>query len=98
MLALRHARSLSHIKRQYPRVGLPKYRLYLHDGPVTRAESRYFDLPDQQDVLALAREALIEDESFSHAEVWTEEGVIVVFSRDSDSDSDRPQAGQSGDA
>ncbi|AQR62884.1 hypothetical protein BZG35_15390 [Brevundimonas sp. LM2] len=60
---------------------MPRYRLYLHDGPTTRAESRYFDLPDQSEALEMAREALIEDQTFSHAEVWTEDGVVVVFQR-----------------
>ncbi len=32
----------------------------------------------------MAREALIEDETFSHAEVWTDEGVVVVYHRGSD--------------
>ena len=65
---------------------LPKYCLYLHDGPTTRAESRYFDLPDHSEAMVMAREALIENEAFSHAEVWSEEGVVVVYHRDSESE------------
>lgn len=63
---------------------MPQYRLHLHDGPTRPSETRYIDLPSNEEALELARDTLIDNEQFSRAVVWTDDRIVVVFERGGD--------------
>lgn len=62
---------------------MPRYCLYLHDGPTTPPVSHYIEVADDDDAADIARVTLLATQGYTHVEVWKEDKLLRSQQRDS---------------
>ena len=62
---------------------MPRYRLYLHDGPTTPPEHRDIEDSDDGDADDMARITLLSTTDFTHVEIWKDDTLILTHNWDS---------------
>ncbi|HYC96868.1 hypothetical protein [Brevundimonas sp.] len=62
---------------------MPRYKLHLHDGPVTPVVTEVIDVQDDEDAKDLARITLLMTKAYTHAEVYRGRDLVGTCKRDS---------------
>lgn len=62
---------------------MPRYCLYLHDGPETPPVSHEIEVSDDEDAADIARVTLLATRGFTHVEILKEDQLLRSQKRDS---------------